>query len=296
MAGISSRASTFGEPQNKLKFNGIEQNTDFDMNMYDAHYRNLDPQIGRFWQIDPKPGYAESPYVAMGNNPIRFSDILGDTAVDKNGKNVMITRNEDGSLSYTFDASYSAKQRVKVEKAFMKGAGKTLNSLNDSKAGQKIVDGINSISIKVTIDPTNYNRFNSKLTPNAYSTVAYGNVMGNGEYDKVTIQPYLNLYDSKNGATFDEWVGAVMTVEVGHLEKDQIAEEAKGFSTDPKSPDFQRVYTPLLNNATRFMIQYRDEKGMPIIPYNFAPVLGYQLKLYADNQKRKDEMNQPKSN
>jgi hypothetical protein len=110
----------------------------------------------------------------------------------------------------------------------------------------------------------------------------------------VTIQPYLNLYNSKTGATFDEWLGATMTVEVGHIEKDQIAEEAKGYSKDPQSPDFQRVYTPLMNMATRFMIQYRDEKGMPIIPYNFAPVEGYELKLDSDNQKRKDEM-KPKS-
>ena len=55
MAGISGKALNFGTPGNKEKFNGIEQNNDFDINMYDAFYRNFDPQIGRRWQIDPKP-------------------------------------------------------------------------------------------------------------------------------------------------------------------------------------------------------------------------------------------------
>jgi RHS repeat-associated protein len=79
MSGISSKALSFGNPENKYKFNGIEQNNDFDLNMYDAHYRNLDPQIGRFWQIDPKPDYNFSPYVVMNNNPILYDDFLGDT-------------------------------------------------------------------------------------------------------------------------------------------------------------------------------------------------------------------------
>ncbi len=79
MSGISSRAA--GGVENKRKFNGIEQNTDFDLNMYDAHYRNLDPQIGRFWQLDPKPSDSISLYAFGFNNPIRYSDPLGDTAI-----------------------------------------------------------------------------------------------------------------------------------------------------------------------------------------------------------------------
>ena len=81
MAGISSKALN-NAPTNRYKYNGIEQNTDFDLNIYDAFYRNLDPQIGRFWQIDPEAeildGY--SPYVSMRNNPINNTDPLGNFA------------------------------------------------------------------------------------------------------------------------------------------------------------------------------------------------------------------------
>lgn len=77
MAGISSKAA--GSLENKKsKYNGYELNTDFDLNLYESFYRTHDPQIGRFWQLDPKPYYEESLFIAMGNNPIKNSDLLGD--------------------------------------------------------------------------------------------------------------------------------------------------------------------------------------------------------------------------
>ncbi|TWF32864.1 RHS repeat-associated protein, partial [Chitinophaga polysaccharea] len=82
MAGISSNAlKGTNYPINRNKFNGIELNSDLDLYSYEAHYRNLDPQLGRWWQIDPKPNDAVSPYAGMDNSPIRYSDFLGDTTI-----------------------------------------------------------------------------------------------------------------------------------------------------------------------------------------------------------------------
>ncbi|MFY0256488.1 RHS repeat-associated core domain-containing protein [Chitinophaga sp. 30R24] len=81
MVGISSNALKGTQySKNRKEFNGIEHTTDLDLNQYDAFYRNLDPQIGRWWQIDPKceASISESPYVSMGNNPISHMDPLGD--------------------------------------------------------------------------------------------------------------------------------------------------------------------------------------------------------------------------
>jgi len=80
MTGISSNAfEDVNYAKNRKGYNGIEHTSDLDLNHYDAFYRNMDPQIGRWWQLDPKPEDGLSLYAAMGNNPILKADFLGDT-------------------------------------------------------------------------------------------------------------------------------------------------------------------------------------------------------------------------
>jgi RHS repeat-associated protein len=78
MAGISSK--TVGKLRNKFKFNaGTELNEEFDLHYYETNFRSLDPQVGRFWQIDPmaEAVLEYSPYSYANNNPITFNDPLG---------------------------------------------------------------------------------------------------------------------------------------------------------------------------------------------------------------------------
>ncbi|HNW97512.1 MAG TPA: hypothetical protein PKK00_03755 [Bacteroidales bacterium] len=44
-----------------------------------AMYWEYDSRLGRRWNLDPKPRIFEAPYVAFGNNPNLYNDILGDT-------------------------------------------------------------------------------------------------------------------------------------------------------------------------------------------------------------------------
>jgi RHS repeat-associated protein len=85
MAGISGKASSFGQPGNKYKYNGGNelQSKEFSdasgLELYNAVHRLYDPQLGRFHQLDALSDIAleNSPYVFASNNPISINDPLG---------------------------------------------------------------------------------------------------------------------------------------------------------------------------------------------------------------------------
>lgn len=81
MAGISDQALQFGK-YNRYRYNGIELDTSLGLDDYEAKLRNLDPQTGRWWQVDPQAEKTEflSPYASNDNDPIRLSDPNGDVA------------------------------------------------------------------------------------------------------------------------------------------------------------------------------------------------------------------------
>ena len=117
MAGISSKALN-NAPENKFKFNdGTELNSTFDINLYETAFRSHDPQLGRFWQVDPlaEASYSLTPYHFVSNNPLLFNDPYGLDTVRINGEGSFRVKVREGDILawtmgdntsyYTYDPS-----------------------------------------------------------------------------------------------------------------------------------------------------------------------------------------------
>jgi hypothetical protein len=96
--GLTTQAMKSRYDQNRYMYNAIEHDTTFGLDSYQAYYRNLDPETGRLWQMDPKSElainpevesmiedqqYVEglesiSPYASMNDAPVRYRDTKGD--------------------------------------------------------------------------------------------------------------------------------------------------------------------------------------------------------------------------
>ena len=69
-----------GLPDHQWQYNNIELEASLSLNWNMAKYRTLDPQLGRWGQIDPMAErfYGKSPYNSNFNNPISYQDEDGD--------------------------------------------------------------------------------------------------------------------------------------------------------------------------------------------------------------------------
>jgi RHS repeat-associated protein len=83
--GMLMPGRTYSSGAYRYGFNGQEKSTEVNDNSYTAEFWQYDARIGRRWNLDPRPSVDISPYAAFNNNPIFYSDPLGDTVVHEAG-------------------------------------------------------------------------------------------------------------------------------------------------------------------------------------------------------------------
>jgi RHS repeat-associated protein len=103
--------NTSVQTKQPYKLTGKELEKTFDLNYYDFGARMQDMTIGRWWGVDPfaEKHYSMSPYVYVGNNPIKFVDLDGrDYGVHFSDKTVTISATYYTNSSSVGDAQQSA--------------------------------------------------------------------------------------------------------------------------------------------------------------------------------------------
>ncbi|MCP9750049.1 RHS repeat-associated core domain-containing protein [Ferruginibacter sp. HRS2-29] len=221
MGGISSKSE--GSLANNKKWNaGSELNTNFDINLYETQFRSLDPQLGRFWQIDPRPNLEMSPYCSMGNNPILLNDPLGDTTRIMIGDQYYnLQRNKDGGISF-YDNN-GKMYNGKLDE-FSQSVLTTVNSIagiKDEEVQSRLTEVLGGTKMITVMD--GLQNFDGKTGDLSWFDNKAGNrIMSNNGGNIEKDGPFTKVTRDSDLEFIHEWLGHGFQYSKGMLNHDRI--------------------------------------------------------------------------
>jgi len=210
---------------------------------YTTFNRELDTRACRWWSVDSKFSAWESPYVSMGNNPIVFNDIMGDT-IRVQGT----AANASGPAMWTYKNGgfYDAKGN------------------QYSKGADTYVDEVISSIEKISTGGVEGKRLIENLSSNPkYVDIAYnkGYQVSGGSFVWMDFGMSTSVFDEGGESKMDNWL--ILAHELAHSEN---FIEGK---TDNTIWDYVGT-KPVTNDekyATHIENKIRAENGMKLRTY-----------------------------
>ena len=182
---FNERRRTASAPQN-YKFNGFEEQRE--TGNYMAFYRDYDPVLGRWNQIDPKANDFFSPYSGFQNNPLLYTDLLGDTVKFAGQSEERAYNNYKKQINSRVQAydkkTQNLREKGKTEKADKRDANRSSN------AYVKIQGELNVAESDVTV-------FRVRMGDNISNSAGGGNVSYNPDTGEIDV----NIGDTGDWST-----------------------------------------------------------------------------------------------
>ena len=101
---------------------------------YSAEFWQYDARLGRRWNLEPRPNPSISPFATFANNPIVYSDVLGDTVRGNNATSA------ERMLS-TIQSSFSGDNAANLRNLFsLASDGITMSSINEQSFNYAVSD------------------------------------------------------------------------------------------------------------------------------------------------------------
>jgi hypothetical protein len=160
--------NTFAEERRyRYTFNGQEQENELNPSITSALYWMYDGRLGRRWNVDPRPNPSVSSYATFANNPIIFSDLLGDTTKIRVGGGDDIQEFEyrkgkvykDGELYRKGTYASTDSKGKTTYLGFLGDAVNSLNKIGSKRNGAILLNVLEESKENYTIVSSNKNTY-----------------------------------------------------------------------------------------------------------------------------------------